>query len=81
MAHRRPAPEGFDEKLDLLVQLEQQKDEVQERIDEVLLEMLAKQPPTATIAERLQITAQTVSSRRVAALRRREQRAHRAEAA
>lgn len=75
MATRRPEPEGFEEDLELLVSLEQERAELQEKIDKVFLRLtVEKRSPTATIAERLKITTPAVSSRRVAALRRREQR-------
>jgi hypothetical protein len=75
MAFRRPTPEGFDEDLDLLVELERRRDELQREIDDVILRLtVEKRGPTMTIAERLNVTHPAVSSRRNGALKRRKQR-------
>jgi hypothetical protein len=75
MAHRRPEPEGFNEKLDRLDRLEARRQQIQREIDDVFLWLTVEHvSPTETIAERLKVTTQSVASRRRAALRRREQR-------
>lgn len=75
MAFRRPAPEGFDEELDRLVALERQREALQQEIDETIIRLTVDMHgPTTTIAERLNISHPSVSSRRVGALKRREQR-------
>lgn len=72
MAFRRPTPEGFDEDLERLVELERQREVLQREIDDVILRM--GQGPTTTIAERLNVTAPAIASRRRSALKRRRQR-------
>jgi hypothetical protein len=75
MAHRRPEPEGFQEDLQLLIELEARRAALDLQIDEVFLRITVdKQGPTATIAEQLDTTAPAVSSRRNSALRRRRMR-------
>lgn len=75
MAFRRPAPEGFDESLERLVELERRREELQQEIDDTIIELTVEMNgPTTTIAERLNISHPSVSSRRQGALRRREQR-------
>jgi hypothetical protein len=74
MAHRRPEPEGFQEDLQLLIELEARRAALDLQIDEVFLRITVdKQGPTATIAEQLDTTAPAVS-RRNSALRRRRMR-------
>lgn len=75
MAFRRPTPDGFDEDLDLLVELERRHKEIQREIDDVILRLtVEKRGPTMTIAERLNVTHPAISSRRRGALKRRQQR-------
>jgi hypothetical protein len=82
MALRRPEPEGFEEDLNLLMELERERGDLQEKIDEVILRLtIEKKSPTATIAERLKITAGGVSARRELALKRRARREHLRDAA
>lgn len=75
MALRRPTPEGFDEDLELLVELERRRDVLLQEIDDVLLRLtVEKNGPTTTIAERLNVTHPAISSRRRGALKRRQKR-------
>lgn len=75
MAHRRPKPLGFEEKILQLKELEDRQRDLQVKIDEVVLWLTVENPgPTETIAEELRVTTQTVAARRRAALKRREQR-------
>jgi hypothetical protein len=74
MAFRRTEPKGFTEDLALLLRLEAEKAKLQEDIDEVFLRLTADNlSPTQTIAEALRVTGPAVSSRRRAALKRRDQ--------
>jgi hypothetical protein len=73
MASRRPKPEGFDENLDELVALQQQREALDARIDDLYI-AVSTGGPTATIAERLQVIPSTVANRRAQALRRQQLR-------
>jgi len=75
MALRRPRPEGFTEDLDLWAQLEAEKAQLQNRIDDIVIRLtVEKSSPTAEIAERFRVSAAAVSAKRDAALKRRDQR-------
>ena len=74
MRPRRPEPKGFDEDMDLLIKLQEERERITGQIDEVFLQ-LAVDGPIATIAERLNVSSATVSVRRRTALKRQAQRA------
>lgn len=75
MAFRRPTPEGFDESLERLVALRQQREQLQRDIDDEVLRLTVEMHgPTSTIAERLKVAHPTVSYLRNEALKRRRRR-------
>jgi len=73
MALRRPKPEGFDENVERLIALQEERDRLDVEIDELYI-AVSTGGPIATIAERLSVIPSTVTNRRAQALRRQELR-------
>jgi hypothetical protein len=72
-APRRPEPEDFDEKIDKLIDLQQQRAELTVAIDDLYVDV-ATNAPTTTVAERLNVVPSTVANRREQALKRQQMR-------
>lgn len=76
MPTRRPDPEGFDEDIALLIDLEAKRAELSKEIEKVFFRLVVeKDASTTTVAERLNVSQPAVSLRRKSLLARRAREA------